>query len=89
MTEYREDLPALPNLAEVPAPVGEPEKTTKHVYLQLKVIFHGDYVRSADVMKYLARWLESGLADRADLREWEVRGHDIFEIQGDTMGYES
>lgn len=45
-----------------------------HVRMVVDLRFEGDYWRPEDLVGMATRWINSGLDDRDDLREWKVAG---------------
>lgn len=67
----------------------ERQRTTKRVAGTFIFTFHGDYVPAEDINQYVQQWLNSGLDDRDDLRDWSLTILSIREEQGDPEGFDS
>lgn len=65
------------------------ERTTKYVTAIVEIVFHGDYLDQTEVASYAEGWLESGLRDRADLKDWTISLGTAREVFGDPEGYDS
>lgn len=65
------------------------ERTTKYVTLTVTATFHGDYIDSDEVTRYLQGWIERGLDDRDDLMDYDFSGWHVREVTGDPEGYDS
>ena len=64
------------------------ERTTKYATLTVELIFHGDYVDIDDVMAYAARWIDRGLDDQDDLRNWKIIPGTVHEVTDDPEGFD-
>ncbi len=57
--------------------------------LTVTATFHGDYIDADDAIGYLQGWIEWGLEDRDDLRNWDFSGWHVREVDGDPEGFDS
>lgn len=64
-------------------------RTTKKVTGTFTLTFHGDYLDKDDVVTYFQGWVDAGLDDRDDLRNWTFDVQDVTEVQGDPEGFDS
>lgn len=65
------------------------ERTTKYVTLTLKATFHGGYIDADEVTGHLQGWIEGGLEDRDDLRNWSYGVASVVEVDGDPEGFDA
>lgn len=77
----------FPQVEPSPEPVS-PERITKIVTMIVTATFHGDYLASDEVASHLEGWIDTGLEDREDLREWKLNAGIVVEIHGDPNGYD-
>lgn len=65
------------------------DRTTKRVTGTFTLTFHGDYIDADDIPRYFEYWVDCGLDDRDDLRNWKFDITEIDEVTGDPEGFDS
>lgn len=69
--------------------MGGTKRTTKYVTLEIRAVFHGDYIDAGEVSGALQGWIDQGLEDRDDLRNWDLGTATVTEVEGDPDGYDN